>query len=229
MRKGDKNMKKVGTWLLNHLGLVLGIVTFAVTFAVIGVVMLNSHNAYLAYEQQFNETDLEIRSLSGAQPKFIEMNDNFQSEYKNKLVLGADELKVTTSQEDYLIDDYIDLTENGGKIETRLTLEEKSFVDIDFEIATEYSVENEGEEEFGIKDLISNVQFVINGETMEEEGIDLVEEGFHHLVMVSFALPAGDVTVEVQSTSGKNALMPQLKSMTFFSSQVLTLVEEGAE
>ena len=218
-------MKKLGTWLLNHLGLVLGIVTFAVTFAVIGVVMLNSHNAYLAYEKQFNETDLEIRSLSGAQPKLIEINDEFKSEYKNTLAFSADELKVTTTQDEYMVEDYIDLTEKGGKVEINLTLEEKSFVDIDFEIATEYSVSHDGEEEFGIKDLISNVQFVVNGETMEEEGVELVEEGFHHLLMVSFALPAGEVNVQMQSMSGKNALMPLLKGITFFSSQVLSVAE----
>lgn len=220
-------MKKLGIWLLNHLGLVLGIVTFAVTFAVIGVVMLNSHNAYLAYEKQFNETDLEIRSLSGAQPKLIEINDNFKSEYKNKLAFAADELKVTTPQTDYIVEDYIDLTEKGGKIEINLTLEEKSFVDIDFEIATQYAkaASGDNEEEFGIKDLISNVQFVINGETMEEAGIDLVEEDFHHLLMVSFALPAGNVKVEMSSMSGKSALMPFLRGITFFSSQVLTVVE----
>lgn len=220
-------MKKLVTWLLNHLGLVLGVVTFAVTFAVIGVVMLNSHNAYLAYEKQFNETDLEIRSLSGAQPKLIEINDNFKSEYKNKLAFAADELKVTTSQTDYIVEDYIDLTEKGGKIEINLTLEEKSFVDIDFEIATQYvkAASGDNEEEFGIKDLISNVQFVINGETMEEADIDLVEEDFHHLLMVSFALPAGNVKVEMSSMSGKSALMPFLRGITFFSSQVLTVVE----
>ena len=218
-------MKKLGTWLLNHLGLVLGIVTFAVTFAVIGVVMLNSHNAYLAYEKQFNETDLEIRSLSGAQPKLIEINDEFKTEYKNTLAFSADELKVTTTQDEYMVEDYIDLTEKGGKVEINLTLEEKSFVDIDFEIATENKVTNDnGEEEITIKDLISNVQFVINGETMEEEGIDL-EEGFHHLLMVSFALPAGEVNVQMQSMSGKNALMPFLKGITFFSSQVLSVAE----
>ena len=77
-------MKKIGAWLLNHLGLILGIVTFTITFAVIGFVMLGSYTSYLAYEKQFNETDLEIRSLSGAQPLFIEMQDNFKSEYKNK-------------------------------------------------------------------------------------------------------------------------------------------------
>ena len=223
-------MKKFGTWCLNHLGLLLGIVVFGVTFAIIGVTMLNSHNAYLAYEEQFNQTDLEVRSVSAAQPKLIEMNDEFKSEYKNELSLAADELKVTTSQSEYLNGDYIDLTEKGGTISVKLSLEEKSFVDIDFEIATEYvkAASGDEDEEFGIKDLLSNVQFIVNGETMEEEGVELVEEGWHHLVMVSFALPEGEVNVQMKSNSGKNALMPQLKSMTFFSSAVLSIAEEEA-
>ena len=219
-------MKKLGTWLLNHLGLVLGIVTFTVTFVVIGFVMLGSYTNYLAYEKQFNETDLEIRSLSSAQPQLIEMQDNFKSEYKNKLVLSADDLKVTSSQKEYLVDDYIDLTEKGGKISTVLSLEEKSFVDIDFEISTQYVTKGEDDDEFGIKDLMSNVQIVVNGETMEEEGVDLVEEGWHHLVMVKFAFPAGNVTVDISSVSGKTALMPLLKSVTFYSGAVLELVQE---
>lgn len=218
-------MKKIGTWLLNHLGLILGIVTFTITFAVIGFVMLGSYTSYLAYEKQFNETDLEIRSLSGAQPLFIEMQDNFKSEYKNKYEVGAIDLKVTTSQEAYLTNDYIDLTEKGGKISIKLNLEQKSFVDIDFEISTEYVKGGEEGDEFGIKDLISNTQFVVNGETMEEEGVNLVDEGWHHLVMVGFALPAGDVTVEVSNVSNKSALMPLFRKVTFFSSQVLQASE----
>ena len=224
-------MKKFGTWCLNHLSLLLGIVTFVVTFAVIGVVMLNSHNAYLDYEKQFNQTDLEVRSVSAAQPKLVEMNDAFKSEYKNKLSFNADELTVSTTQEEYLDGDYIDLTEKGGSISIKLSLEEKSFVDIDFEIATEYvkAASGDEDEEFGIKDLLNNVQFIVNGETIEEEGIELVEEGWHHLVMVSFALPEGEVSVEMKSTSGKTALMPQLKTMTFFSSAVLSVAEEADE
>ena len=218
-------MKKFGTWLLNHLGLILGIVTFTITFAVIGFVMLGSYTSYLAYEKQFNETDLEIRSLSGAQPLFIEIQDNFKSEYKNKYEVGAIDLKVTTSQEAYLTNDYIDLTEKGGKISIKLNLEQKSFVDIDFEISTEYVKESADGDEFGIKDLISNTQFVVNGETMEEEGVNLVDEGWHHLVMVGFALPAGDVTVEVSNVSNKSALMPLFRKVTFFSSQVLQASE----
>ena len=78
-------MKKALTWILNHLGIILGVVVFAVTFAVIGSVMLNSKKSYEAYEKQFIETDLEIRSLSGAQPTSIEFIDDFKSEYKNRL------------------------------------------------------------------------------------------------------------------------------------------------
>ena len=220
-------MKKVLTWILNHLGIILGVIVFAVTFAVIGSVMLNSKKSYEAYEKEFNRTDLEVRSVAAAQPKLIELNDEFKSEYKNELKLEADELNVTTTQESYLSDDYIDLTEKGGSINVKLSLEEKSFVDIDFEIATEYVKEASGDDDevTGIQDLLSNVQFIVNGETMEEEGINLDNDGWHHLLMVSFALPEGDVTVEMKSMSSKNALMPQLKSITFFSSAVLEVAE----
>lgn len=222
-------MKKVLTWILNHLGIILGVIVFAVTFAVIGSVMLNSKKSYEAYEKEFNQTDLEVRSVSAAQPKLIEINDSFKSEYKNELKLAADELKVTTSQEEYLNGDYIDLTEKGGSINVKLSLEEKSFVDIDFEIATEYVKEASGDDEevSGIQDLLSNVTFVVNGETMEEEGIMLDNDGWHHLLMVSFALPEGDVTIEMKSVSSKNALMPQLRSIAFYSSAVLSVAEEA--
>ena len=221
-------MKKVLTWILNHLGIILGVIVFAVTFAVIGSVMLNSKKSYEAYEKQFNQTDLEVRSVSAAQPKLIEINDTFKSEYKNKLELGIDELNVQTTQDEYDMGGYIDLTEKGGSISVKLELQEKSFVDIDFEIATEYVKEASGDDEEvpGIQDLLSNVQFIVNGETMEEEGIMLDNDSWHHLLMISFALPEGDVTVEMKSTSGKNALMPQLKGISFYSSAVLSLASE---
>ena len=220
-------MKKVLTWILNHLGIILGVIVFSVTFAIIGSTMLNSKRDYEAYEREFKQTDLEIRSVSAAQPLYIEINDNFKSENSNKLSLSIDDLTVKTSQESYCDDGYIDLTEKGGTVSVKLELKEKAFVDIDFEIATDYVKEatNEDEEdEFGIKDLISNVQFTVNGETMEEEGVNLVEEGWHHLVMVSFALPEGEVTIEMKNLSGKANLMPQLNGVTFYSSQPMTLV-----
>lgn len=223
-------MKKFATWCLNHLGLLLGIVTFTVTFAVIGVTMLNSHNAYLEYEQKFNEADLEIRSVSPAQAQSIEFNDDFRSTYKNELSLGIDDLVVETSQEDYLPGDYIDLTEKGGSVSAKLELNEKSFVDIDFVISSEYEQEDEEEGTiYGVKDLLNNVTFIVNGETMEEDEIDLENSGsgveFHHLIMAGFALPEGEVSVEIKSNSGKNALMPQLQGINFYSSAALSLVE----
>lgn len=224
-------MKKFGTWLLNHLGLVLGIVTFTVTLGVIGGVMLKSHNDYLEYEKEFYRTDLEIRSISAAQPNYIEIDDSFVSSNANKQVLTADKLTVTTTQESYLKDGVIDITEKGGTIAAKMKLEKMSFVDIDFEVATEYVKEaasEEEEDEYGVKDLISNVQFIVNGETMEEEGVDLVEKGFHHLVMVDFALPAGDVAIEIKNLSNKAKLVPQLKTITFYSSEVLTIAETEA-
>ena len=221
-------MKKVLTWILNHLGIILGVIVFVITFAVIGSVMLNSKKSYEAYEKEFNQTDLEVRSVSAAQPKLIEINDTFKSEYKNKLELGINELNVQTTQDEYDMGGYIDLTEKGGSISVKLELQEKSFVDIDFEIATEYVKEASGDDEEvpGIQDLLSNVQFIVNGETMEEEGIMLDNDSWHHLLMISFALPEGDVTVEMKSTSGKNALMPQLKGISFYSSAVLSLASE---
>ena len=212
-------MKTFGKWVLDHLRMVVAIAVFGITFIVIGAVILGSYASYKKYEKVFNANDLEVRSLMGAQPKYIEINDSFKSEYKNRKTLEAEALSVTTTQQEYLIDDYIDLTEKGGSVSAKLSLEEKSFVDIDFEIASENSYQVDGKDKVGVEDLLTNVQFIVNGETMEE--VINLEEDWHHLVMVGFALPAGDVTVEIKSTSGKNALMPQLRNITFYSSQLL--------
>ena len=228
-------MKKFVTWCLNHLVLLLGIVTFVVTFTVIGSVMLNSRKAYLEYEKAFIQTDLDVRSMKAAQPTLVEIDDNFKSEYKNELVMSANELEVKTTQTEFLIDDdYIDLTEKGGSISIALELEEKSFVDIDFVLSSGYEQTVEEETVYGAQDLLANVTFIINGETMEDEIVDLPNSGegqeWHHFIMAGFALPAGPVTVEIQSNSGKSALMPQLQSISFYSSQVLSLpTEEAAE
>ena len=231
-------MKKVLNWVLDHLKLVVTILVFGVTFIVIGAVMLSSYTSYKRYEANFNQNDLDIRSLSPAQPNNIEFDDNFKSQYGKKLSFeaGDEDLKVTTSQTEYLTDGYIDLTQSGGTISITLELEKKSFVDIVFLISSEYKkVENE-EEVYGVKDLLSNAGFVVNGEAMEEE-VNLENGGsgpeWHQLVMSGFALPAGKVNVTISNASGKNAMMPQLQSITFFSSQKLSLpapvVPEEAE
>ena len=225
-------MKKVLNWILNHFVLVAGLLTLVIGLSVVGGIMLHSHSSYRTYEKRYDETDLTVRSEAPAAPGYIEFNNNFKSKYSNKLKLAAADLTVTTTQEEYVVNDYIDLTTSGGKISAKLSLEEKSFVDIDFEVATEYvtaAATEEDEDEFGVKDLISNVKFTINGENMEEQGVDLVAEGFNHLIMARFALPAGDVTVEIENLSGKEALMPQLKGITFYSTQKLSVAQETAK
>ena len=219
-------MKKVINWILNHFVLVGGLLTLVIILGVIGGMMLNSHLSYQEYEKRYDAMDLDVRSAAPAAPGYIEFDNQFKSRYPNSLTLTAQELTVTTSQEEYIVNDYIDLTTSGGKISVKLSLEEKSFVDIDFEVATEYitpAASEEDEDEFGIKDLISNVKFTINGESMEEKGVDLVNEGFNHLIMARFALPAGGVTVEMESLSGKAALMPQLKGIAIYSTQQLSI------
>ena len=224
-------MKKFGSWVLDHLKLVFTILTFGITLIVIGLVMLTSYTSYKAYEKKFNQNDLDIRSLSPAQPTSIEIADKFKSQFKKRFTFeaGMDELTVTTSQEEYLIGDYIDLTTSGGTISTSLELEEKSFVDIVFTLSSEYKVTEEDGDVYGVKDLLSNSGFVVNGEAMEEV-INLENSGpgqeWHQLVMSGFALPAGPVNVTISSASGKAAMMPQLKSITFYSSKPLSLPSE---
>ena len=221
-------MKKFGSWVLDHLKLVFTILTFGITLIVIGLVMLTSYTSYKAYEKKFNQNDLDIRSLSPAQPTSIEIADKFKSQFKKRFTFeaGMEELKVTTSQEEYLTGDYIDLTTSGGTISTSLELEEKAFVDIVFTLSSEYKVTEEDGDVYGVKDLLSNSGFVVNGEAMEEV-INLENSGpgqeWHQLVMSGFALPAGPVNVTISSASGKAAMMPQLKSITFYASQPLSM------
>lgn len=222
-------MKKFVNWILDHLKLVAAIVVFGVTFLIIGLVMLTSYTSYKAYENKFNESDLEVRSLSPAQPINIEIIDDYKSSFGKKLSFNADELNVTTSQAEYLVDDYIDLTQTGGSISIDLELEKKAFVDIVFTVSSEYNTTKDGEDVYGVEDLLSNARFVVNGETMEEV-VALENSGsgpeWHKLVMAKFALPEGKVSVSITSISGKNAQMPQLKNITFFSSQKLSIYEE---
>ena len=225
-------MKKIINWVLNHFVLVAGVLTLVVMLAVIGGSVLSSKIAYSNYEKRYDAIDLEVRSASPASPGYIEFNNSFKSKYRNRLELAASQLTVSTTQEEYMTGDYIDLTTNGGKVSTKLTLEEMSFVDIDFQVATTYvtpAASEDEEDQFGIKDLISNVKFTVNGEDMEEKGVDLVKEGLNHLIMARFALPAGEVTVSIENLSGKAAMMPQLKAITFFSTQKLAVAEEAPQ
>lgn len=227
-------MKRILNWFLDHLKLVFTILVFGITFLVIGLVMLTSYTSYQRYEKNYAQTDLITRSLSPALPTSIEINDKFKSEYGKKLSFNADadEIKVTTSQEEYLIDGYIDLTKTGGSISITLELEKMSFVDIVFTVGTEYQKEDGEETIYGVKDLLTNAGFVVNGELMEEV-VDLEnnegELAWHKLVMSGFALPAGEVKVTISNVNNKNAMMPKLQNITFFSSQKLTVPSPASE
>lgn len=223
-------MKKFGSWILDHLKLVFTILTFTITLVVVGVVMLVSYTSYKAYEANFNENDLITRSLQPAQPTATEFAENFKSKYGKKYIFNAgdEDLKVTTTQQEYLEEDYIDLTTNGGSITANLEIKEKAFVDIVFTISSSYKVTEDGEDKYGVKDLLSNVGFVVNGEAMEDV-VDLENSGdgieWHQLVMSGFAIPAGPINVTISNASGKIAMMPQLKSIAFYASQPLSLPE----
>lgn len=236
-------MKKVLNWLINHLVLVVGILVLVIALGVWGGMVLKTNTDYKGYEKKYDENDLEVRSLYDAQPKRIEINDDYvsyndgeiksnKSGYKNAQNIKPDQFNVTTTQDSYVTDaGYVDLTEKGGKIALKFTLEEKSFVDIAFVISSQNTYKENNEDKYGVKDLLSNVNFVINNQTMEDD-INLANSTgespeWHHLVMVGFALPAGDVNVVIQSTSGKTAMMPQIKNIAFFSTQPLTLVQEA--
>lgn len=221
-------MKKFINWVLDHLKITATILVFGITFIVIGVVMLTSYTSYMKYERDFEQNDLNIRSLSPAQPVNIEFIDDFKSSYKKELSFNAQDLNVQTTQEEFIVGDYIDLVEKGGSISINLELEEKAFVDIIFTVSSEYKTTEDEEDVYGVKDLLSNASFVVNGETMDDV-VDLKNSGngqeWHRLVMAKFALPAGKVNVSVSSNSGKNAQMPQLKNISFFSSQPLSIAE----
>ena len=239
-------MKKVSNWILNHLVIVLALIVFPVTLLVIGLVMLNSYTSYQAYEKRYDATDLEVRSQKPAAPKRIEFEDDFvtyksngdtkskKSSYKNEQTFWANYLDVKTTQENYLIendsllDSYVSLSEKGGEINITLSLEEKAFLDIDFVISSGNESTVEGETVYGVENLLANVDFVINGEKMDEI-VDLTNDGngqeWHHLVMAGFALPEGNVTIQIKSQSGKNALMPDVRNISFFASAPIEVVE----
>lgn len=236
-------MKKVGIWFLNNLKWILAIIVIVVTGGVVAKTMQNSYNSYKAYEAAYYENDLLVRSNAAAAPKTIEIDDEFvtyegwniastKSRYANEKTIWSDGFKVTTSQEDYYVDDYIDLTQKGGSIALAFTLQERSFLDIDFVISSVKETTKDDETTYGVNDLLSNVDFIINGETMEDEIALANSSGdpeWHHLVMSGFALPAGDVTITVKSKSGKQSYMPQLRNVHLFSSQVLTEAVEAGE
>lgn len=221
-------MKKVLTWILNHLRLILALIVFPITLLVIGLTMLNSYTSYQAYEKRYDAMDLDVRSQSPAAPKKIDFEDSFKSSHKQELAFYPDDMKVQTTQDSYINEDYIDLTDKGGTISFDLSLKEKSFVDIAFFVSSQYKTVVDNKDVYGVENLLGNANFVVNGETMEDV-VNLKNSGngpeFHQLVMVGFAIPAGDLKVTISSVSGKLAMMPQLQKVVFYSDIVLSSAE----
>lgn len=205
-------------WILNHLRLLAALVVFGLTFIIVGVVMLNSYTSYQSYEKKYYQNDLDMRSITAAAPKVVEINDNFKSQYKTTLTTYADDMKVTTSQAGYAAkeDDGKYLPSINGSISVALNLEAKSFVDIDFVINSD-ATEN----------LLGNVNIKVNGSLIEDDSVVLNKDAegieWRHLVMSNFALPEGDLTVEIASVKNKKA--PDLKSITFYANAALSLAQ----
>ena len=231
-------MKKVLNWIVNHLRITLAIVTFTVTVVVIGCVMLGSYQSYQKYEAKYNANDLEIRAKLSAEPKRIDIQDDFvsykadgsikskKSSNKNVYTAWSENLNVQANQDDILVtgdsvlDSYVDSLKVEGTVSLNLTLSEKSFVDIVFVVSSEKENTDGDETYYGVKDLISNVDFIVNGATMEGD-IDLKNSGngveWHSLVMGGFALPEGELNIQIKNKSGKFDLMPQLRNITLFA------------
>ena len=204
-------------WILKHLRLFAALVVFGITFIIVGITILVSYTSYKDYEKKYYQNDLDTRSNLAAAPKVVEINDNFKSKYKTTLTAYADNMTYTTTKTDYapVTGDETYLPSIDGKINVALKLEEKSFVDIDFVIncATD--------------NLLGDVSIKVNDSLIEEDGIKVEKEGegleWHHVVMRSFALPQGDLTIEIASVKGKTA--PDLKNITFYANAALSFAQ----
>ena len=193
--KEESKPEKKENWFLRHMRLTAAIGIFGITFIIIGIVMLSSYTSYKNYEKTYYANDLAVRSAAQAAPKVVEVNNNFKSKYGKKLVANEE-----------------NIINNGGTLSVNLNLSENSFADIDF-------IFTYGETE----DLLSNMNIKVNDSLIEEEGVVVKEEGEHHLVMSNFALPEGELKVEVAGI--KNKEMPQIQSIIFYTSATASFTE----
>ena len=193
--KQEVQPEKKENWFLRHMRLTAAIAIFGVTFIVIGCVMLSSYTSYKNYEKTYYANDLAVRSASAAAPKVVEINNNYKSQYKKKVVADGD--KVTL---------------NENKISLVLELKENSFADIDVVFTYEAT-----------EDLLSNMNIKVNDSLVEEDGVVVKEEGQHHLVMSGFALPEGALKMEIEGI--KNKTMPEIQSVTFYTNAVASFAE----
>ena len=205
-------------WILKHLRLFTALVVFGVTFIIVGIVMLVSYTSYKDYEKKYYQNDLEMRSITAAAPKVVEINDNFKSQYKTNLTAYAENMDYTSSQANYapVEGEETYLPSINGKISVMLNLEEKSFVDIDFVINT-----------VATDNLLGNVSIKVNNSLIEADGIEVAHEGenieWHHLVMRNFALPQGELSIEFESIKGKTA--PDLKNIAVYANAALSFAQ----
>ncbi|MBO6262301.1 MAG: hypothetical protein J6N95_06840 [Bacilli bacterium] len=180
-------------WFLKHFKIALAILMFGVTAIVVSVVMISSYTSYKNYEKTYYANDLEVRSTSAAAPKTVEINDTFKSKYKKSVSAEANE---------YTTD---------GKIALDLFLEEKSFADIDIHLNYEVS-----------DNLMENMNIKVNGSLIEDE-IAYKADGWHHLILANFALPQGDLKVEIEGV--KNKEMPEIGNIKVFASEAIKFAQ----
>lgn len=247
-------MKKVLSWIVNHLRLVIAVTVSAVTLIVVGSVMLNSYISYKNYEAQCNADDLEARAKVEPAPKGVDINDKYASfgndgnvksskGYSKKLTALATDLIIeqptSTKDEDKVEvvgeggDAYVPCLKTDGSVYmTFLVPDQNTNADIIFRLSSPYSKTEDDETIYGVKDLFSYVNFKVNDIVMDGE-VDLMNSGedqdWHLLVMKNFALAEGEYKVEISPIAGKGEFMPDIRSISVLTNKVQTsLVEPQA-
>ncbi len=223
-------------FILNHLKIIVASVAVFVMLLVCGLVVLTSYNSFKKADQAYNENDLLVRSTVEPAPKKIAINDKFvsyndngsvkskKSSLKNNMTGWADELVADADVEgEGKLGSYI--PGSATSVEFNVTVSETSFVDIDFVISSGYASDTT----FNTEDILAQVNFKVNNNTIEGGNITLVNESgdaeFHHLVMTGFAIAQGDLKISVNAISGKLAYMPLVRNISVFANAQLALAE----
>ena len=245
-------MKKVLSWIVNHLRLVITLSVVAVTLVVVGSVMLSSYISYKNYETQYNADDLEARSKVEPAPKGVDINDKYASfdgngnvksskGYSKKLTAIATDLTIeqpqNTKEADIVTavgeggDAYVPCLKTDGSVYMTFEVSGQSTnADIIFRLSSSYSKTEDGETTYGIKDLFSYINFKINGIVMDGD-VDLPnsseDQEWHLLVMKNFALAEGQYKVEISPIADKGEYMPDIRSISVLTNKVqASLVEQ---
>lgn len=196
-------MKKIIGWVLNHLKIVLAIVTFTTVIVVVGLVMLNSYNSYLQYQEEYYANDLETRSALPPAPKGVFLDNSYKSTLKNELESDEEELVV-----------------EGNNVSLSLTIDEKSFVDMEFVIVSlaEPTPASEDSEEIPalIEDLLLETSFKVN-DSLVEGLIDVEGNDECHLIMSGFAIAEGEINIVIDTKA-----QISVSSIVVYSNAVVT-------